>query len=118
MFTIGDDFQWEAARDSFRNWDDVIAAVNNDGRLQVLRIPLSLYLSISLLLSLTLSFQQGLFEPKLYESSRSLVFLTRFQGIALCCRSKSLPYPPRYCSMLPFLTLFPYPLKGTVQHVC
>ena len=35
MFTIGDDFQWEAARGSFRNWDDAIAAINEDSRVHV-----------------------------------------------------------------------------------
>ena len=34
-FSIGDDFQWEAALEPFSLWDEVIDAVNADGRVRV-----------------------------------------------------------------------------------
>ena len=34
-FSIGDDFQWEAALEPFSLWDELIDAVNADGRVRV-----------------------------------------------------------------------------------
>ena len=35
MLSIGDDFQWEAALEPFSLWDELIDAVNADGRVRV-----------------------------------------------------------------------------------